>query len=309
MTRRIEELVAGIAARQHGVVTRAQLLEAGLTGRTIQGRLESGRLRPLHHGVYLAGPLAPPLARELSAVLACGAGARASHRTAAALWEFAPRPHEAHPVEVKVPNHRVIRRPGIQVYRALEPWTRAPAAARGVPVTDPTETLLDLAAVLPAAELERTVARAERAGLVTLDDLSAAVDRHRGRPGSATLRAQLGQVGGPALTRSELEARFRDAVRRFRFPPPSFNARVHGLEVDCFWPEANLAIELDGAAHHRSWQSQQNDRRRDGDLATRGILVLRITWDQLHRELEPTMVRIAQVLAVRRDQLQRTLQG
>jgi very-short-patch-repair endonuclease len=311
MRRGIEERVLDIAARQHGVVTRTQLLAAGLTPRAIQGRLESGRLRSLHHGVYLAGPLAlaPPWARELSAVLACGPIARASHRTAASLWDIAPRPDAALPVEVKVPGHKVIRRPGIRAYRVLGLEAHAPATVQGVPVTDPIETLLDLAAVVGGSDLEKMVARAERGRLITLDDLSAAVDQQAGRRGMRALRSLLGREGGPAFTRSDLEDRFRDAVRRFRLPEPRFNIRVHGYEVDCFWPEVGLVVELDGAASHRSWQSQQNDRRRDTDLATCGIHVIRITWDQLVRETDPTMVRVAQALAVRRDRLRRDHPG
>jgi very-short-patch-repair endonuclease len=305
MRRGIEERVLEIAARQHGVVTRTQLLAAGLTPRAIQGRLESGRMRSLHRGVYLMGPLEPPRARELAAVLACGGGARASHRTAAGLWELAPRPQAALPVEVKVPGHRVIRRPGIRAYRTLGLEVRAPATVDGVPTTDPIETLLDLAVVVGGPDLERTVARAERSRLITLQDLSAAVEQHPGRRGLGTLRSLLGADDGPAFTRSDLEDRFRDAVRRFQLPEPRFNSRVHGYEVDCYWPEVGLVVELDGAAYHRSWQSQQNDRRRDSDLATRGIHVIRITWDHLARETDPTLARVAQVLAVRRDRLGR----
>jgi very-short-patch-repair endonuclease len=124
-----------------------------------------------------------------------------------------------------------------------------------------------------------------------------------GRRGVASLRAMLHLSRGPAFTRSDLEDRFRDAVRRFQLPDPRFNARAHGYEIDCFWPDASLAVELDGAAHHGSWQSQQNDRRRDSDLATRGIHVIRITWDQLVRETEPTMARVAQAIAVGRERL------
>jgi very-short-patch-repair endonuclease len=309
MTRRIEERIAEIAGRQHGVLSRAQLLAAGLTPRAIQGRLESGRLRSLHRGVYLAGPLAPAWARELSAVLACGESARASHRTAASLWEFSPRLDATRPVEVKVPGHRVIRRPGIRVVRATGLEMRPHSTVRGVPTTDATETLLDLAAVLGSTDLERMVASAERSRLITLHDLGAAVDRYSGRRGAATLRSILALERGPAFTRSELEDRFRDAVRRFQLPAPRFNTRVHGYEVDCFWPEAGLAIELDGASFHRSWKRQQSDRRRDSDLAARGIHVIRLTWDQLTNEIQPTMARVAQALAVRRDRLSRGLPG
>jgi hypothetical protein len=277
MARRLEERLAEIAARQHGVVTRAQLLAVGLTPRAIQGRLESGRMRLLHRGVYLDGPIEPTWGRVMAAVLASGRDARASHHTAASLWEFGPKLDLASPVEVKVPGHRVVRRPGIRAYRSLGLDTVAPATAYGIPTTEPIETLLDLAAILAGLDLERMVARADRGHLITLDELAAAVERHPERPGVATLRSLLGQNGGPAFTRSELEERFRDALRRFQLTAPRFNIRVHGYELDCYWPDAGVAVELDGRAYHRSWQSQQNDRRRDRELAARGIQVIRIT--------------------------------
>lgn len=305
MARRLEERLAEIAARQHGVVTRAQLLALGLTPRAIQGRLESGRMRLLHRGIYLEGPIEPAWARVTAAVLASGRGARASHRTAASLWGFGIELDPASPVEVKVPGHRVVRRPGIRAYRSLGLDTSETASAHGIPTTEPMETLLDLAASLAGLDLERMVARAERGRLITLDELVAAVERHPSRPGMAALRSLLAQHGGPAFTRSELEIRFRDALRRFQLPAPRFNIRAYGYELDCYWPDVGVAIELDGKAYHRSWQSQRNDRRRDRELAARGIQIIRITWRELVHETEPTMARVAQALAVGRERLRR----
>jgi hypothetical protein len=166
-------------------------------------------------------------------------------------------------------------------------------------VTSPAQTLVDLARVLEPRDLERAVARAERSRLVTLDDLGGLVAAQGRRPGVGAISAILALEDGPAFTRSELEDRFDDFVRRFGLPTPASNARVRGHELDCYWPSARLAVELDGAAYHRSWTSQTQDRRRDTDLAAHGVTVLRITWHQLVRETERTMVRLAQALAVR----------
>lgn len=67
-----DDAILAIAARQHGVVTRAQLVAAGLSPQTVERRVRMKRLRPLHRGVYLAGPVMAPWARVLAAVLACG---------------------------------------------------------------------------------------------------------------------------------------------------------------------------------------------------------------------------------------------
>ena len=41
-----------LARRQHGVISRAQALQAGLTDKAIRCRLYSQRWRPIHRGVY-----------------------------------------------------------------------------------------------------------------------------------------------------------------------------------------------------------------------------------------------------------------
>jgi very-short-patch-repair endonuclease len=307
MSLTIEERIAEIAARQHGAVTRAQLRELGLTDRAVSRRAARGCLHRLHQGVYRVGPLVAPYLREMAAVLACGAGARASHRSAAWLLEMGPRPGSTSPVEVTVPGSRLVRRPAMRVYRAryLEAGGGVGDAAtqvmtaHGIPVTSPVRTLVDLAAVLPVGEVEQAVARAERNGLVTLDAVAALLACYRGLPGIGALAAVLGQDGGPAFTRSALESRFADEVRRYGLPAPRFNVRVAGYEVDCWFETARLVVELDGRAYHRSWRSQTNDRRRDRDLAGHGIQVVRITWDELAREPEKTMAGIIQALVLR----------
>jgi very-short-patch-repair endonuclease len=79
-----------LAARQHGVVSRWQLLRAGISRHWIDLHLKRGWLEPVHRGVYQVGPVSAPHQREMAALLACGAGAVLSHQTAAALWELLP---------------------------------------------------------------------------------------------------------------------------------------------------------------------------------------------------------------------------
>ena len=78
------EIVAEIAARQHRVVAREQLLEAGLSVGEIRRMVEKRQLFALHRGVYAVGTPDPgPRGRLMAAVLACGEGAVLSHRSAA----------------------------------------------------------------------------------------------------------------------------------------------------------------------------------------------------------------------------------
>src|SRR4051794_12026244 len=81
-----DALIAALAARQHGLVTLAQLLEAGLDRHAIARRVRAGRLHRIAKGVYAVGH--DGLSREgrwLAAVFGAGEGAALSHLSAAEL--------------------------------------------------------------------------------------------------------------------------------------------------------------------------------------------------------------------------------
>jgi hypothetical protein len=88
--------IARLAARQHGVVSRGQLARLGVSTSAVDDRLRARRLRSLFRGVYAVGPRLMVHAREMAAVLACGAGAVISHHSAGKLWKllpYCPTPH------------------------------------------------------------------------------------------------------------------------------------------------------------------------------------------------------------------------
>jgi len=154
-------------------------------------------------------------------------------------------------------------------------------------VTTVPRTLLDLAAVLPAHQVERAINEAEVRRLtdpLSLGDLAA---RHGGRRGTATTRAILAKLElGLNVTRSELEARFLAIVEGAGLPRPETNARVHvagqSLECDCVWRSPRVVVELDGRAAHATMAAFERDRARDRALNAEGWRVVRITWRQLH---------------------------
>jgi very-short-patch-repair endonuclease len=78
-----DQIIARIATAQHGVVTRMQLLCAGVSRRAIARRLDKGSLIRVHPGVYRVGHMAPTAnATFIAAVYACGEGAALSGRAA-----------------------------------------------------------------------------------------------------------------------------------------------------------------------------------------------------------------------------------
>lgn len=291
--RRSERLRA-ILRRQHSIVTRPQLLDLGFTRRQIERRIDAGRLIPLYRGVYLVGPVAPPLAGEMAAVLACGQRAHLSHRSAARVWLltlYLPNPKTA---EVTVVG-RDPRPPRIRVHRVRTLAPDETTTHKNIPMTTPARTLLDLAPRLDDRQLERSLAEAFRRRLVRPATLHSLLARYAGRPGVPRLRTLLHSE--PVYTRSELEERFLALVRDAGLPQPDVNAEPGPYEIDFLWREQRLAVELDGWGFHGDRKAFEDDRRRDADLVARGFRVIRITWRELENHAVAVIARIAAALA------------
>jgi len=266
---------------QHGVVTRAQLLELGLSARRIERRVASGRLHPVWRGVYAVGrPQLGRLGRWMAASLACGPGAVLSHGSAAALWEFGPELPGL--VEVSLPPGRSSRRAGIRAHRRAALLPADVTAREGIPVTSPVRTLIDLATQLPPGRLERAVNEADKLGRVRADTLRASLDEHRGEPGVAALRALLDPLSF-RLSDSELETSFRPIARAAGLPTPETKARVNGYEVDFFWPELGIVVETDGLRYHRTASQQRRGLERDQAHLAAGMWPIRFShWQVKH---------------------------
>lgn len=291
MGRRMADVVAELAGRQHGVVTRRQLLAAGITRTVIEVRLRRGELRALHAGVYQVGPIAGARLREAAAVLACDGVV--SHRSAALMRQLATAAGGV--IDISIAPTRRLRRPGIAVHRSRLDGADV-EELDGIPVTTLPRTLFDFASVATGRELERALAVAERAGAGMRACLVELLARHRSRPGRRALRALLGS-GAPVLTRSEAEERLLELIRSAGLPEPAFNVLLHGHEVDCYWRAARLVVEVDGYAWHGTQRAFVRDRQRDSALAATGIQVLRLSWQQLTRERDRTLVQLALAIA------------
>ena len=288
---KVDTAIARVAARQHGVVSRAQLVAAGLGTGAIAHRARSGRLHRLHRGVYAVGYVpSNPYATGMAALLACGPGAALSHRSAGALWEIVDAPPL--PVDITAPTAH--RRRGVVVHRSQTLQSRETRRRFGMAVTSPARTLVDLADVLNDRALARAVNEAQLRRLVTPVDLASALAHAPGRAAMTRLRAFVEQ--GDAPTRSVLEDEFLAFVERHGLPRPEVNQRVAGLEVDMLWREQGLVVELDGRASHDRSQTFEDDRERDAELLAAAFRVMRITWRRLRENPDREAVRLAQVL-------------
>jgi putative AbiEi antitoxin of type IV toxin-antitoxin system len=226
-----DQIIARIAARQHGVISYAQLLWAGLSPSGISRRVQAGRLHWIHRGVYAVGHRRVTIeGRWMAAVLACGPGAALSHRSAAELWGLlTPRPQ----VHVTAPVRGGRRRQrGIHLHRSPS-LPSATTWRRGIAVITPARTITDLRRVLEPAEVDEAIAQAE------------------------VMRLPIGHHPGSLHepTRSELERAFLRLCRRNALPKPEVNVRLGPYRPDFLWRGQRLIVETDG------WETPGRDRR------------------------------------------------
>lgn len=282
MLRRLQALADG----QAGVVSRQQALKSGMSAGGIYARLESGRWRQIHRGVYatFTGRIDRD-ARLWAAVLYVGRGARLSHETAAELNGLAGRRSPL--VHVKIPRgRRVIVPQGVIVHASSSAgliW-RPP---RGLPpYTLPEETVIDL--VHGATDLDEVIALVTGAfgrRLVSEARLkSEATARKKLR-----WRKELDELipDGASGSHSVLEYRHdRDVQRAHGLPAarkqvPFTKPDGTRGHRDRYYPQYQLAIELDGRQYHPDERRAQ-DQARDNVTAVSGA-TLRYGWGDVTR--------------------------
>jgi hypothetical protein len=220
----------------------------------------------------------------MAAVLACGAGAVLSQRSAGQLWRLVP-PAAIHPEVSRPGSFRP--RTGIVCHRAQLPADELDLVG-GIPVTSVHRTLFDLAAVLSRRQLERALNEAEVRRLTDRLSIPHLIDRHPRARGAATLRQLLAEKDPGGVSIKELEERFVAFLDARGLPRPALNAplalRGRFFHIDCLWRERRLAVELDGRAVHGTAAAFEADRERDRILQAEGWRTARITWRQLHED-------------------------
>jgi hypothetical protein len=299
---RPDQEIARRAAWSWSVLSAAELHACGLTDDGIAVRVDNGHLHPMHRGVYAVGHAAPPLEGcFLAAVKACGEGALLAGVAAAAHWAMIEWDHRL--PEVLVTGRCAPRHPQINGHETAFLPPEDARMHRGIPVTSPLRTLLDLAAILDHRRLRRAVRQAQSLGLVELDEL---VRRLRG-PGPSRGRAKLRRIvaTGPAPTRSELEDIVLDLLLEGGFAHPDVNVPLYldGRKVvpDFRWPAQKLVIEADGAAWHENQLAREDDAERQALLEAHGERVLRVTWQQAIARRAETLRRVREAGAPRAE--------
>jgi very-short-patch-repair endonuclease len=287
-----DRVIARIAGRQHGVVTRVELLGAGVTTAEIRARLASGALLREYRGVYRVGHRAPSTeARYMAAVKAGGEGALLAGRAAAHLLGLVRgRPPEP---TVIVPKPRRVRGLRTRVRRGLHP--RDGTIVNGIPVTTVPGTLVDLASLLPLPDLARACHEAGIKYGTTPKQVDAVLERRPTAPGAKKLRRVLS--GKERVTLSALERAFLRRLKEAGLPLPMTNRTASGRRVDCRWPAHRLTVELDSYRYHRSRHAWEQDRRREREAYARGDQIRRYTYDDVFGDPDPMLAELRALLS------------
>jgi len=290
-----------LAARQHGILTRKQLLALGFGRRSIQHRVERGRLFPVSLGVYAVGwPAQNQKRRWMAAVLAGGEGAALSHRSAASLWGIGNE--ESRRINISVRRRCELQRPGIRFHGRPSLGPEEILRRDDIPVTSPVQTLIDLATELDSIPLERAVNEVDKRGLIDPETLREELARFSGEPGVRPLRLLLDKLFF-CLSDSDLEIYFRRIVKRASLPLPLSKQRVNRFEVDFFWPELGLVVETDGLRYHRTPSAQTRDARRDRAHVMAGMTPLRFTHYEVRYEPQRVQVSLTKTMAMLRQRI------
>lgn len=276
--------IASVAARQFNRVSRRQLLALGVTDDAIEHRVATGRLVPVAQGVFCVGPVLvhDEWGHWMGATLTAP-GSVLSHESAAAAWGVWGLPRE----------HEVVTRPGSGGPRCLDTvlvhrsetlegdWTRL----RGVPVTTPARTAIDLAPHISERALARLLRDVLRLRLAGLREVGDALGRHRGRRGTARLgRAVARYTGLPVeRARSGAEVRALEVLKGGGLELPRLNVRIAGEEADLSWAAIRLIIEIDGGPFHLD---VGEDRRKEERWRAAGWSVRRISSDEVYERPE-----------------------
>jgi very-short-patch-repair endonuclease len=297
-----EELhVAQFVAGRHRLIRAAELRALGISRSTVSRWTARGRLQREHHGVYsYGGGQLSQDGRLYAALLAIGDDA-ALGRIAAALlggfWPHGPPPT----IDVIVPRHVRSRR-GIRVHSVTELPSSSVMVVRGIPVTTPARTIVDLAGDLRSDWIfRRVVHEAQVQEKVTIAELW---DELEGAPANLHGRARLMTeiADGARPTRSGFEDWLVEVLRAGDYPPFETNAHPPGtpawVEVDVLFREQKLVIEVDGGRWHNTPWRRALDARKQAILEAGGYRVIRLTEDDEANQAQ-TEARIRRELAER----------
>lgn len=290
-SRTAEEKLARIAGSASGIVTRAEALEAGLTRREIERRIEKGLLIPEFPGVYRVGHTAGSVeARYTAAVKACGEGAVLMGLAAAYLLGLV----KGTPPSPAVLTRTERRVKGIRTCRSRHIDPRDVTKRKGIAVTTVPRTLCDLAGILSLPDLARACHEAGVKYGTKPGHVAAVLERRPNTPGVRNLR--LVMVGDEPALLSKMEEIFFERLRAEKLPLPITNKPAGGRRVDCRWPKHKVTVELQSYGFHNSRHAWEQDHVRRREARRRGDRFRTYTWHDVAEDPTDMLAELRELL-------------
>lgn len=294
------QALAALADQQHGVISRDQLRNLGMSNAGISRAVAAGRLHRVFRGTFAVGRAGlEERGRLRAAILACGAGTVISHRSAGALLGLLDRGPLV--IDVIAPGEHGRKIDSIRFHRVRPPRPEEVGIVDTIPCTSPARTLVDLAGIVGDRTLRSCFERAAQRRLLDIPTIEASIDP--GRRGIKSLRALIEQWRGAAplakkgRLKSPLEAKVLPLLVRRGLPSPLLNAPVEiangRIEVDFLWSEHRFVVEADSRDFHVTPIAFERDRWRDRELMRAGYATLRVTHHQAEDEAAAVVDAIA----------------
>jgi hypothetical protein len=286
-----------------GVITDREAIEAGLSRRQIEWRLRTGLFYRAAPGVLVVGA-APSTWEQQVAISVFGAGtaAVASHRTAAVLWGLLRT--SGGTIEISVRRWERTHRHHL-IHESTDLSPADCTLHRGIPVTTPARTIVDLGAVF-ASSVPEVFQKARRAGLVDLVMVEEVVRRvgRRGRSGTGAARQLIREVRRhPHRTESVAEDMYIDLCRRAGLPEPGAQIDIYDEQgwficrADFGYTDPRLCIFIDGYAFHSEEEPFQKDRTQQNRLSLAGWEFLRFTYADLRDRPSYVVNQVREILS------------
>jgi hypothetical protein len=280
----VDARVARRAAAQWTIVDVHDLRACGLSDDAILTRVGTGRLYRRFRGVYSVVPNPSLEGCFMAAVKACGLDAVLSFFSAAALYGWLTWDFRAPEVTALTPRYHA----GLRTHRSAQVER---TYVKGIPVTPPVRTLMDLAACASGEQLRRAVNEALNQRRIRAGEL--VTSHHRG---AVKLRAILASA---APTRNENEDVVVAVLARAGLPAPQVNQPYLGYVPDFRWPERRVILEADSRRFHDHLLARAADQERQAVLEAHGETVLRTTWREVVTRPEVVVRRVRAALDAR----------
>lgn len=270
-----------------GLITRARLVTLGFSSEEILGLIEHGELRRIHRGVYANGRA--PLSDQAylrAALLAFGGGSWLSGQAAAMGWKLEPVSLPRLEVTV-VAGYTPRQRPGLLVRSVRVPPHPAELRTRhGLRLSSIPRLLIEASARGATTDhLHKLIEQAVRRNLLDVPDLATTLERNLRHRGTGTVRRACEEYLPHTDRKSGLERAFdRWRLEHPEIPAPERNTHLGPWEIDCYWPEHRLALELDGRPYHTVTEEIERDRRKDTWLQAHGNRFIRVTDSRFKRD-------------------------